>query len=489
MGLFSSSSGPSLPSYLLGRSSQQQRSGGYGATDENQPSSPSLVPKLPPTPRPSSRPSSPMMATSGMTSPRRDRLRPYDLEDLVEVDEEADEVEELVDVPYSTLVRNYTLVPISAYLFLGSLTVLFAIAWPSTSDSNEPSGPASAPWYPRPHLASLLVGASAWVVSYSLRVPLFLLSSCLATYADSLAISLSTVLHVALEEAMRLGALVLLGIRLGDGNSNRGDDEWGLWPRPGDDAFRKTFYVAVGWAFVEVAWSVAQGYEQLALYRDLLPPSPSFLQQYYSGSHVVPDDVSSSSESESISHRYVHAALKKSISPPESRPRGPLSRSSIDAGLYGEAALDAEMRELINLQSRTELEMVYGVPPPNIPVFISILQRIDSILLTIGLTLTISSVYLAQLANHSAPPPSESLPNSSPPSILVVHPESTPAEIEAALTNTFPSYVVLTLLHGSLALMWTEALPRIGVHTASYTALVVSLGVFFAGLAWWGALN
>lgn len=159
------------------------------------------------------------------------------------------------------------------------------------------------------------------------------------------------------------------------------------------------------------------------------------------------------------------------------------------------------MRELINLQSRVELEMVYGVPPPNIPVFISVLQRIDSILLTVGLTLTISSVWLTQLAAASEPSPSPAdffsasgwldMAASGGGAVLQPHRHTqlTPGEIQAALGRTFPTYLVLTLLHASLALMWTEALPRIGVHTASYAALLVSLGVFFAGLGWWGALS
>ncbi len=36
----------------------------------------------------------------------------------------------------------------------------------------------------------------------------------------------------------------------------------------------------------------------------------------------------------------------------------------MDDGSGPEDDLDAQVRELINLQTRAELEMVYGVPPP-----------------------------------------------------------------------------------------------------------------------------
>lgn len=37
--------------------------------------------------------------------------------------------------------------------------------------------------------------------------------------------------------------------------------------------------------------------------------------------------------------------------------------------------------------------------------------------------------------------------------------------------------------------MWALALPSIGVHSASYAALLLALGLFFAGLGYWDALS
>jgi len=159
-----------------------------------------------------------------------------------------------------------------------------------------------------------------------------------------------------------------------------------------------------------------------------------------------------------------------------------LGGSGRDSLPLEERRLDEEMQQLINIQSRAELEMVFGVPPPNIPIFISILQRLDSILLTIGLTLILSSTYLFQLSSSTT---ITSPPSKQPPPL---HPPHPPHITYEAFIHSLPTFSVLIVLHTSLSVMWTELLPRIGVHTASYVGLMVSLGVFFAGLAAWGAL-
>lgn len=106
MGLFSGFRSSGGAGYLLGNGKRKKD---YGAIDDEGlpvggPDSPSLVPKLP-SPLPLPRSSSPMATIS----PRNHRFRAYDLEDVLEVDEE--EAEELVDgelaldlsVPHRTL--------------------------------------------------------------------------------------------------------------------------------------------------------------------------------------------------------------------------------------------------------------------------------------------------------------------------------------------------------------------------------------------------
>ncbi|KAG8863538.1 hypothetical protein FRB96_008278 [Tulasnella sp. 330] len=488
-------SGRSLAT-LIGGGGAASGGSRYGAI-----SSPSLIPD----PNPKSRPrsTSPLVGISA-----RDRARNYD--DWRDPEEDEDDVEELVDIPYSTIIRNYALVPVVSLLFLVSLIALFTLCWAPTGAHHPPDSTYPYP----PHIPELLVGAAAWIVSYSLRVPSFLITSSFL----GLPLWLSTMLHVTLEEVLRWGALILLGVRLGDSPCQElcGDEDGEnriLEPSTRDEAFRRVFWVAVGWALVEVCWSISQGYEQLALYKDVLPSSsptshallPRWLSNAYPADpsptrHSATSDLTSSRpnlhlDTESISHQYVHSA----VTPDEpafasssyidaKRPLPHMNSSSLSMsmirqqdpiGVGGiERRLDEEMQLLINIQSRTELEMVFGVPPPNIPVLISTLQRLDSILLTIGLTLLLSASFLSNLSHASS-----SSPTSPTSPTTTIHKNSYEASI-----HTLPTFSILVILHTSLSVMWTELLPRIGVHTASYIGLIVSLGVFFGGLAGWGAL-
>jgi len=118
--------------------------------------------------------------------------------------------------------------------------------------------------------------------------------------------------------------------------------------------------------------------------------------------------------------------------------------------------VDEDLVQSIQLRDREALELVFGVPLPNIPVFISCLQRIDAQLLSMGFTLLVSAAYVSE---HR--------------------------------TSLFRGTIfgLVLLLHSILTVVWAEALPRIGIHTASYVSLLVAIGTFFAGLALWGALE
>lgn len=102
----------------------------------------------------------------------------------------------------------------------------------------------------------------------------------------------------------------------------------------------------------------------------------------------------------------------------------------------------------------------------------SCLQRFDSIILSVGLTLLVSSAYLR-----------------SPLSVPVADSRIIPYPIisHKPFTVTFP---IVLFIHSSLSSLYTPMiLPRIGIHTAAYVSVLVSLMCFFAGLAVWGALS
>lgn len=108
----------------------------------------------------------------------------------------------------------------------------------------------------------------------------------------------------------------------------------------------------------------------------------------------------------------------------------------------------------------------------NIPVFITCLQRIDSIILSLGSTLLIAWAYLRCPI---------SLPSTDAEDSRYGSPNNT------AFWVTFP---LICLIHMGLVVLFTPpVLTRIGVHTAAYSSLLVCLGLLFGGLAVWDVLT
>lgn len=100
------------------------------------------------------------------------------------------------------------------------------------------------------------------------------------------------------------------------------------------------------------------------------------------------------------------------------------------------------------------------------------LQCFDSIILSVGLTLLVSSAYLR-----------------SPISVPVADGDIVPYPVVSykPFAVTFP---IVLFIHSTLSSLYTPlVLPRIGVHTAAYVSVLVSLMCFFTGLAIWGALS
>ena len=100
------------------------------------------------------------------------------------------------------------------------------------------------------------------------------------------------------------------------------------------------------------------------------------------------------------------------------------------------------------------------------PVFVSCLQRIDSILLSTGNTLVLSAAYLN---SHLSLSDTSTGPSTNRP--------------------FFIASPLILLMNVTMSLLHTPSiLPRIGVHTTAYIGFVLGLGSFFTGLGLWGAL-
>lgn len=148
--------------------------------------------------------------------------------------------------------------------------------------------------------------------------------------------------------------------------------------------------------------------------------------------------------------------------------------------------LEAELSHLLVRKQRAELEGVYGSPLPRIPVFLIALQRFDSILLSVGLTLLVSAAYLRAFYLPATTVVDD--PNLLKVLLSATYQQDWAVDWSKVKDTTVPIICAAVLFHFFLSMLWIEALPRIGVHTASYVGLLVSLAVLFAGLGCWGAL-
>ncbi|KAF8608800.1 hypothetical protein BDV93DRAFT_208737 [Ceratobasidium sp. AG-I] len=338
----------------------------------------------------------------------------------------------LPDMTYAQVIRSFALVPLACFVLFVGLVLLITFAW-----APLPDFPHSNVVYPyQPHARAFLVGAAGWIVSYSSRGAIYTAVTFGGRWASLTSVILSTILSVAAQEALRLGVLVLLGVRL---HAWAGHPEWVPYPTPQDEAFRDVWWVALG-CTIEAALSIFQGYEQLSLYKELFDARDRDEETWHN----------TNINSLQFDSRAFSRSAGSSAAEEDAKRAAALSPSDVAS------LMDDELTHSIQSRDREALELVFGVPLPNIPVFISCLQRVDAQILSIGFTLLISAAYVSD--NR---------------------------------TNLFRGLIfgLVAALHSVLTIVWAEALPRIGIHTASYTSLLVAIGTFFAGLAFWGALE
>ncbi|EKM52380.1 uncharacterized protein PHACADRAFT_260710, partial [Phanerochaete carnosa HHB-10118-sp] len=340
----------------------------------------------------------------------------------------------------------YTFVPLSSLLLLGCLACCPRLFW-----KYEIHPPESHPPYFPPPLPYFLVSSALWSLAYLLRTPIFaLVSSVFDGFSPVLVTLAFNVLHVLLYNVFRLSSLPILRIR------DAMQHDIATWHDP---AFYRVWWVALGWATIDVAVGIWQSYTQIALYRNVMVPEDR-----------VPQVLAQGSEGGSMTN-LLSADLEEAV-PLSPRADTPKTTNSVPRTLDEaiRAAVDQDLEQLMNLKEREDVEEIYGLPVIKIPVFVSCLQRLDSILLSTGITLTLSASYL----NSSL---SLLVPKSN-----VTHLPST----NRPLLIAFPCIVLLNLF---LNLIYTPLiLPRIGVHTTAYISFLLGLGTFFTGLGLWGAL-
>ncbi|KAJ3747884.1 hypothetical protein DFH05DRAFT_1482003 [Lentinula detonsa] len=453
--------------------------------------------------------------------------------DEEEIDEEL-ESQGLYRGSYRRLLILYTFVPLTSAVFFTLLALLPTWAYPLQVAPNFPSV------LPFP-LTELFVSAGLWCLSYMLRTPvyslsLFICTSCrLSHYSYSTV--LSTVVHAIISLLLRIIAVPILLI-----------PRYLIYEIPTwhDPAFKRVWWVALGWAAVEAIVAIKQGFESITLYRDVLvsdtqeeerfieiedgatklgriygatnqttrstEPSPasfavgSSTGGFLSANTVPQSGLAAAPDAESSANLERAPLLQR-----ESRG----SNTALETSL--ELRVEEDVDHLIAVRARGELEKYYGIPFIRIPAFIPCLQRVNALLFSLGVTLILSSAYLQsailyslqswythiRLDVHSADEHSAVyiIPSNSPstiPSLETVISSAWPWSpvqlLQAPLRRSnqmlmiavpvvFVVQIILSLLHSQLVL------PKAGVHTVVYIGSLVSLGVFFAGLGAWDALS
>ncbi|KAF7369787.1 hypothetical protein MVEN_00310900 [Mycena venus] len=303
---------------------------------------------------------------------------------------------------YKRLVALYTLAPLTALAAFALLAILPYVAY-RRQKPHPPTYPYP-PILPFP-LPEILASVALYSLTHLLRSPIYALSAVLVPFPLP-ATLLSTTLYTLLSTFARLFTLALLLVQKHAVYAN---------PTWQDSAFRRVWWAALGWAAAETVVSVHQGYAGLALYREVLvhPFTPQ-----------APTDLE-----------------RTPLLPP--RPAAPDPDSE----------LDQDLDQLVALKAREELEDIFGLPLIRIPAFIPCLQRVNSLLLSIGLFLLLGASQYGPGMHWG---------------LLVL----------AAVTH-----LLLAVLHAPIVL------PRLGVQGAAYVGAVVSLGAFFTGLGVWDGVS
>ncbi|KAG8797466.1 hypothetical protein FRC17_007733, partial [Serendipita sp. 399] len=172
---------------------------------------------------------------------------------------------------YTRALVSYTLiVTLSSTIFLALFGVLKILAWPHSL-------------HPSP-LREFLVGAAGWTVAYASRIPILYILTLGNNYVNAFTSTVSTFVQVSGQEIIRLAVVILLQIHLDrppiqetqahSSSRFRSDGsvppDWAPLPDVWHTAFTQVWWLALGWAAIDVTVGVVQGYEQLALYRDVL---------------------------------------------------------------------------------------------------------------------------------------------------------------------------------------------------------------------------
>jgi hypothetical protein len=161
----------------------------------------------------------------------------------------------------------YTVVPLTTLLSFICLALVPTLVFTTQTPSLFPY----PPYLPFPILEALTATA-LWSLSYLIRdflyaTALFIVPSFLSSSFSTIIITiLSATLQTTFNLLLRQIAIPILLIPYYS-NHLAQHHRYPTWE---DDAFKRVWWVALGWAAAEAVVGVKQGYESIALYKDVL---------------------------------------------------------------------------------------------------------------------------------------------------------------------------------------------------------------------------
>ena len=275
---------------------------------------------------------------------------------------------------YRRLIVLYTFTP-----FTSILTLILLAFLPSLAFTSSPSVPrySYVPYLPFP-LPEIIVSTALWSLSHILRDAFFLFAALLAipfgSYTPPFTTILSTIFQTVFSVFLQQISIPLLLITLSPAFSH---------PTWEDPAFKRVWWLALGWAAAEGIAGIKQGYEAIALYRDVL-----VIARRVTDSSGVPSRKPSTEQNAQIleageSLRVITTGLPSSSEQQQYRigldtlafeedndvqgERTPLLPRNGGTGKYASSdelrlEVERDFDQLIAIRNREELEEVYGMP-------------------------------------------------------------------------------------------------------------------------------
>ena len=242
------------------------------------------------------------------------------------------------------------------------VAVLPSIAYPS-----HPSAYPYAPFFPFP-VPEFLLSAALWSLAYLLRDALYNFIAALTSYLPfippAVSILISTGLHTLLSLLLQQSALPLLLVP---------QYAFSNHPTASNPAFKRVWWIALGWAAAEAVTAVKNGYEAIALYRGVLVTAHRNDFEAGAGASPVKPDTRFSESLPGSTHtlgmaRYSGAPSSDELLPDERRPllsdaqHSHMNGNGCEVDVALKMQVDQNIDELIALRNREELEEMYGIP-------------------------------------------------------------------------------------------------------------------------------